>query len=336
MTPATPLQQRPVRPDVVAWLALLATLWIASGATCARRQVIPEFAPPVFSNANPTLPELTEYINRSLAIERLESNTMTISSPELATKLSGALAWERPHNFSLQAYPGTRLLGLAFAAGSNSREFWLQQQMGGPPTLYYAKHDDFENQQGPRQMLPVSPLWLREALGVVEIDPAMQHLGPRVMPGEANRTKLVIESFIPSPRGPYRRVLVLDAQTRTIEHTLLYDRAGAEGKLVAIAQQSQHQYYSAIDWCLPHHVDIQLQPDQGPPLAFAVDVEHYLLNEPASSDASAFRLPEATGLTTVNIAPGAGQAQAAVPVPPVYTQQHDGPSVGLNGYRQVR
>ena len=256
---------------------------------------------------------------------------MTITSPEISAKLAGSLAWERPHNFSLQAYPGTRLLGLAFAAGSNADMFWLQQQMGGPPTLYYAKHDEFENQAGPRRMLPVSPLWLREALGVVELDPAMQHNGPTLRPDG----KLEIETFIPSPRGPYRRVLVMSSNTATIEQTLLYNHVG---KLVAIAQQSEHQYYSAINWSLPHKVNIQLQPDEGPALAFAVEVEFYMVNESASSDPSAFKPPDATGLSTFNLASGPGIAQATTAAPPVYTQASPRPNQqgSLTGYRLVR
>jgi hypothetical protein len=320
----------------LCWL-ILATTLVTSGATCARRQVIPEFAPPMVFQQTPTLPELSQQINRSLAIERLESQTMTISSEGLLTKLSGSLAWERPHNFNLQAYPGIKAMGMAFAAGSNSNQFWLQQQMGGPPTLYYANHNDFENQAGPRRMLPVSPLWLREALGVVELDPSMQHFGPRVIPGEGNRNKLVVETHIPSPRGAYRRLLIIDEQTATVEETRLYDRVGPEGRLVAQAQQSKHQYYSAIDWSLPHQVNIMLQPDEGPPLAFSVDVEFYLVNEAASQDASAFSMPESAGLTTVNLAPSPGLAQQfPTPVPPVYTQVPVHGQGSLTGYRVVR
>lgn len=306
-------------------------MFVSGGATCARKRMIPDFAPPVLFHATPTLAQLTEQINHSLAVQRLESNTMTITSPEMSAKLAGSLAWERPHNFSLQAYPGTRLLGLAFAAGSNADMFWLQQQIGSPPTLYYAKHDDFENQPGPRSMLPVSPLWLREALGVVELDPSMQHNGPTLRPDG----KLEIETFIPSPRGFYRRVLVLSSDTATIEQTRLYNY---EKKLVAIAQQSEHQYYSAINFSLPHKVNIQLQPDDGPLLAFAVEVEFYMVNEGASSDPSAFTPPDPTGLSTRNLAPAPGMAQVAPPAPPVYTQaappaNHQGT---LTGYRLVR
>ena len=319
--------------NTVLWLCVwvLMVVFVSGGATCGRKRVIPDFAPPVLFQTPPSLAELTTHINHSLAVTRLESNTMTITSPDVSAKLAGSLAWERPHNFSLQAYPGTRLLGLAFAAGSNSDMFWLQQQMGGPPTLYYAKHDEFENQTGPRRMLPVSPLWLREALGVVELDPTMQHNGPTLRADG----KLEIETFIPSPRGPYRRVLVLSSNTAVIEQTLLYNHVG---KLVAIAQQSEHQLYPAIDWSLPHKVNIQLQPDEGPALAFAVEVEFYMVNEAATNDPTAFMPPDPTGLSTFNIASGPGIAQATTSAPPVYTQasprQHQ--QGALTGYRLVR
>lgn len=315
---------------------MLATTLVTSGATCARRQVVPEFAPPAVYTTTPTLPELAEHLNRSLAVQNLESQTMTITSPALMAKLSGSLAWERPHNFSLQAFPGMKAMGLAFAAGSNNNEFWLQQQMGGPPTLYYASHNDFNNQTGPRRMLPVSPLWLREALGVVELDPAMQHFGPRVVPGPDNKNKLIVETHIPTTRGPYRRLLVLDVQTRMIEETRLYDGIGPEGKMVAIAQQSKHTLYSAANWYLPHKVDIQLLPDEGEALAFSVDVEFYMVNESASSDPAAFTMPDASGLTTVNIAAGPGAVQAAKPVPPTYTQVRPSGQGSLTGFRVVR
>ena len=212
---------------------------MSGGATCARRRTISEFTPPVVFSQTPTLEQLIEHANHSLAIQRIESNTLTISSPDIMAKLSGNLQWERPHNFNLQAYVGSRVLGTALAAGSNSQEFWLQTQTPPPATLYYARHDDFENQMGPRRILPVSPLWLREALGIVEFDPTFEHEGPLV------RTdgKLEVRSLIPSPRGAYRRVVIFAPSTGAIEETVLYDQTG---KLVARAQQSEHEYYSAI------------------------------------------------------------------------------------------
>lgn len=287
---------------------VLSIAFVCGGATCANRHTLQEFAPPVVFQAQPTLAEITNRINRSLAIRQLESNTLTISSDEMMTKLSGNLQWSRPHHFNLQAYPGTRLMGTVLAAGSNSEMFWLQTQVPSPPTLYFARHDEFESQQGPRRILPVSPLWIREALGVVELDPALAHEGPTLRADG----KLEIRSYIPSPRGSYRRHLVLDASTGTVEQTLLYNHLG---KLVAVAQQSEHQYYAAIDFSLPHRVDIQLQPDEGPLLAFTVEVGFYLLNELQSAEA--FSLPDSTGLSTVDLVQAnAGLGAQPLPVTP--------------------
>lgn len=303
---------------------VLLVAFVAGGATCARRQAIPDFAPPVVFEQPPTLTELAEQINRSTKIQRLESNTLSISSRDIMASLSGTIAWERPHNFNLQAYPLTRMLGMAIAAGSNSEMFWLQRP--SPPTLYYAKHDEFENQSGPRRMLPVSPLWLREALGVVELDPAMHHEGPITRPDG----KLEIKTFIPSPRGAYQRIIVMDAKTGTIEQTILEDHTG---KMIANAHQSEHTYYSAIDWNLPHKVDISLRPDVGPSLDFTVKVQFYLINEAPSDDPTAFMPPDATGLSTYNLVPQTAQA-VETPTPPVYTQTPPtGQQSSLTNYR---
>ncbi len=314
----------------LSWLCLglMVIPFVAGGATCARRQVIPEFAPPIVFKDPPSLDQLMKQINRNLGVQRLESNTMTITSPMVMTKLSGSIAWERPHNFSLEAYPGTKLLGLAFAAGSNSNEFWLLQQMPAPPTLYFASHNEFNASQEPRTILPVSPLWLREALGVVELDPAMQHNGPTMRPDG----KVQIETLIPGqqdgePFVQYRRILVIDWQHSTIVENRLYDQVG---NMVAIAQMSNHTLYSAINASLPHTINIQLMPAGGEPLAFKVEVEFFMLNQGASTDPHAFKRPDATGLATRNIV----QITA---LPPAYTQAASVGQQGImSGFRSVR
>ena len=279
-------------------------LFVTGGATCAKRRPLQnEFLPPVVFETTPSLAELTERVNQSLQIQRLGSNTLTISSPEISTKLSGTFTWERPHKFTLEAFPGTRALGVVLAAGSNEEMFWMQTQFPPPPTIYYARHDDFEGMSGPRMVLPVSPLWLREALGVVEIDPQGIHEQPQVR----SDGKLELASYIPAPRGAYRRVLVMAPATATVEQTKLYDHTG---KLVAIAQQSDHSYYAAIDFSLPHNVIVQLHPDSGPPMSFTIEVGRYMLNEDASS--AQFSPPDASGLSTVNLAEiNAGQPNAS-------------------------
>ncbi len=172
--------------------------------------------------------------------------------------------------------------------------FWLQTQFPSPPTLYTARYDEFESQPGPRQILPVSPIWLREALGVVELDPQGLHEQPTVRADG----KLEVVSYIPSPRGASRRVLVIAPSTATIEQVGLYDHTN---KLAAIAKLSDHQHYSEIDFNLPHHVIVQLYPDSGPAMSFDIEVGFYMLNANAANNAQQFVPPDATGLTRVDL-----------------------------------
>lgn len=313
--------------SILGWLALT---FVAGGATCARRQTLrDEFRPPVVFQQVPTLQQIAEQVNHSLAIQQLESNTLSITSPDISAKLSGSIRWERPYNFKLEAYPGARILGVALSAGSNEEMFWLQTQVPSPPTIYYARHDEFERESGPRRILPVSPLWLREALGVVEFDPNGQHEEPLLR----SDGQLQVVSYIPSPRGAYKRVLVMDSTTGTISQSMLYNHLG---KLVAIAQQEDHQYYGEIAWSLPHRVSIQLHPDDGPPMAFSIDVGFYMINEAADADATAFAPPDPTGISTVNLVQMNHQ-QNAVPTPPIYTRVENTPQQSLlSGYRTVR
>ena len=309
---------------------LLCLLLVCGGASCVKREPLVEFNPPVVFEAPPTLEEVIAKVNRSLSIQRFESNTVSISSPEIITRLTGNLKWERPYSFKLEAYPGTRLMGLALAAGSNADMFWLQTRVPPPPTLYYARYDEFERQSGPRRILPVSPLWIREALGVVEMDPAGRHEGPTMR----SDGKMEVVSYIPSPRGDYRRVLVMDPKTATIEQTLLYNH---ESKLVAYAQQSRHEYYSGIDWSLPRKVDIQLRPDEGPAIAFTIEIGFYMLNDASASDRTAFVPPDPTGISTVDLVRANASMQGAPMAPPAYRpNQAPPPRNAMINYRTVR
>lgn len=315
--------------NATAYWWLFCICFVSGGATCAKRRPVAEFALPVAFTQTPTLQQLIDHTNRSLAIQRIESNTLTITSPGLTGQLNGNLQWERPHNFNLQAYMGSRVLGTVLAAGSNRDIFWLQSQMPPPPTLYYARHDEFEAQLGPRRILPVSPLWLREALGIVEFDPTFEHEGPLVR----SDNKLEVRSLIPSPRGPYHRVVIFSPNTLAVEETRLYDQSR---KLVASAQQSEHEYFSAIPASLPHKVIVELIPDDGNTLSFTIDIGFYLLNQTANAQSNAFTLPDPTGLSTVDLVQANAQmGQPTVPVPPVYRSSNAvAQPASLSSYRR--
>lgn len=295
---------------------------ICGGATCAKkRSGLPEFnPPPVFTAGTPTLEDVITQTNRSLSVNALSSNSLTISSPDIAYKLSGNFRWERPDRFRLDTKLFSSAMGVPLAAGSNADLFWLQTSRP-TPTIYYARHNEFDNQQGGRHVLPVSPLWLREAFGIVELDPQGQHEGPTTRPDG----KLEVVSYIPSARGSYQRVLVIAPTTGTIEETRLYDQSG---KMIAIARMMQHQYYSGINWSLPHQVQIQLIPDVGDAISFTVDVGYYQTNE--TSPGKIYEFPDTTGISTVDLVRinAASQPQASMQQ---YTSQQEQYGAGNNG-----
>ncbi|MCA9127575.1 MAG: hypothetical protein KDB22_10840 [Planctomycetales bacterium] len=298
------------------WACMLVGVFVCGGATCVGRSRPKNdvFAPPVVFQQPPSLQELTNFVNRSLKLERLECNNLSITSPEITGKLNGDLVWERPRNFKFSAYFGPRMFGgPVLAAGSNDEMFWMQTTVPPPPTLVYANHEQFNSQAGPRKILPVSPLWLREALGVVEIDPTLIHEGPHIQ----SDGRVALHTQFPTHRGIYTRVLVFDASHATIQETRLYDPTN---KLIAHAHQSEHWYSSEIDMSLPLRVDVQLYPDEGPKLAFTIEVGFYLLNEPSSASPSTFAMPETTGISTYDLVQLNQSNQAVLATPPTYTQ----------------
>lgn len=296
-------------------LVVLLVIFPCGGATCARRRPVAEFTPPIVFEEKPTLDQLLEKLNRTAAIERLNCGTVTLSSPESSTELSGNLSWHRPSNFRLQAYPGaTRMLGDALDAGSNDEAFWLLTKVPGQPhMLYYAQHEQFDSQTGPRRILPVSPLWIREALGVIEFDPAWQHDGPL----ERADGKVEIRSLIPSPRGTYQRIVIVEPTRATVQQLVLLD---PDGKMVASAQQSEHQFYPSVDAALPHRVDLQLQPNEGDVMAFTLRIGFYTLNQVVGDEALRYVMPNASGLQVVDLV----QANASLgQIQPVPSDVHD-------------
>lgn len=292
-------------------LALLSLLIVFpfGGATCSPRKSIPDFAPPVVFEKPPTLENVVQQLNKYQAVERLNSSSITLTSPDMSGSLKGNLSWHRAMDFRLQAYPGTRLLGNVIDAGSNSDAFWLQTGAGGPPTLYYARHDEFEMQTAPRRILPVSPLWIREALGIVEFDPNLPHEGPI----ERADGKYEIRSLIPSPRGNYRRFVVIEPKHATVRELWLEDPSG---KMVARAFQSQHQYYNAIDATLPHRVDLQLIAGDGEKISMAIEVYSYTVNQVNGDETLRYTMPDPTGMSVVDLVKANAQMQPPAPVAP--------------------
>ena len=291
----------------------VAVLWVAGGAACYRRTRVNDLAPPpeIFQ-AVPTLEELTAAVNRTDAIQKLQSNSASVMAPSMSdVSLNATLVLERPKRFRMKASVRplpTTLVDL----GSNDQLFWMQIADGMTHTLFYATHERYR-QQPVRSVLPVDPSWLIDALGLVHIDPATVTEGPIRRPDG----QLEVRSVVAMSDGAYRRVCVIHEKTGVVTEQYLY---GSDNNLVARAIASQHRYYPEQQCALPLEVQIHLQPAGGPPLMLEMKVGEYAINQILSGDPQLFVMPENAG-NRIDLADVGGAAPYTVPPPELQPQQ---------------
>jgi hypothetical protein len=278
-----------------AIVLLLAT--VTGGATCIPKRTIPDFQPTPVFNAPPTTEQLIEVLNRTRNVQSLQSNSVTVTLNNERT-VNANLTWAREKKFRMTA----SLAGVAgLDIGSNEEEFWLTiRNFATTPEMFYARHDAFDAQIH-RRMLPVSPAWLIEAMGISEVNPYQM-----VYPPTTRADGLIeIASVMPSAVGNYTRTLVIDPKFGTSRQVQLKDPTG---RLVAYSQQSKHQYYPSIQTSLPHSIKVHLDPAYDPKVDLDITIGAYLVNGmPAESiqqfampDSRAFKMYDLTRLDPTN------------------------------------
>ena len=272
------------------WLFVLAALLTASGADCPWRFLRPQFEPPpppVFQT-RPTLEQLIEYVNSGTSqIRQLQSTGAWLSTDGMMVSLRADIALERPKRFRLQA----GMAGPEIDIGSNEELFWFWAKRGDPAAIYFCRHDQFQYAAA-RQILPVQPDWIAEALGLVYFDPTLDHRGP--FPRGADQ--LEIHTIIPAPEGNLTKITVLDAQHAWVMQQQIYD---SRRQLLASAIASRHRYDPIARVSLPRQVDIQLPPAQ---LSFTIQVSDYLVNKLNGNPQQLWAMPQIEGYPLVDLA----------------------------------
>lgn len=289
------------------WLTLLliAILCTSTGATCIPKRPLAEFQPRPIFTAPPSVEQISEVVNRSRNIQSLQSNFVTIN-PNKIRNLDASLVWQRERKFKISGGI-SRMLGNNFEVGSNDQWFWMSVRDGMRPQLFFARHDEFELQPV-RRILPISPLWILEALGVSEIDP-YKILGPPVPRPDG---MLELSTFAPSATGTYTRTLVVDPKFGFTRQVYLKDPTG---RLVATANQSEHNYYASVSTSLPHRVLIQLIPAIDPPTEIDVTIGSYVVNGLDPNQPNGFELPNQNGYEVINLVQfNQGLPQAVTPI----------------------
>lgn len=281
---------------LLASFGILAILFVSGGATCSRQQSSVAFPPPpvVFQSA-PNLEELSAAINRTQSIRQLSSNSASVevlSMPNLP-RLGATLNLERDRKFRLRASLPIMFAGIDM--GSNDELFWFEVPEGVSKTLYYARHDQYQ-QQLHRAILPVDPTWVMDALGLVQLDPSTVVAGPITR----SDGKLEIRNTVSMPDGVYQRVCLIDPQAGYVTDQFLY---APNGNLIAKSAASQHVYYAEPQCAIPHRVELHLVPSVGPPLSMRIEIGSYAINQLLSGDPQLFTMPtsapQAIDLTTL-------------------------------------
>jgi hypothetical protein len=274
-------------------LPTLVTLFCASGATCPQfvntyGVTQPRILPPA-----PTINDVITTINNNSAkIQSLATDDAKISVPFMPS-LRAHLYLDRPRRFRLLGE--TSFFGPEADLGSNDDIFWFWIKRNPQPAVFYCRHDQFETSLA-RNMLPVEPGWIIEALGIVTFDPAGQY-SPPVQSGLG---RLRFETNVDTVHGRMKKVIYLDESQGWIVEQHLYDN---QQQRVASALASGHGREPATGVVLPSRIDIQTPATAtSPQFSLRLELHSVRVNQLPSNQEHLWTLPSYPGATPINLA----------------------------------
>jgi len=279
-------------------LLLLAGLFALSGASCPRMFTQWATPPPRVLPANPTLEQVIQAVHQNNAqIQSYVTQSASLSGPGWPT-LHASIAFQRPLFFRLRA--GMGLTGAEMDLGSNDQLFWYWVRRDQPPAVYFCRHEQLAASRA-RQVLPVDPYWLIEALGIAEFDPALPHQGPYPAPGG----RLDIRTIRETPDGPATKITRVDAATARVMEQYVYD---AQGRLLASSVAEGYRRDPLSGLYMPSAVRISCPPAQ---FSMRLDLGNVEINRAGSVSAELWSMPSYPGAPPVDLCGGGGSPQAA-------------------------
>lgn len=237
-----------------------------------------------------TLEEFAMRINENTdRVQSLSSTNATLSGEQFPS-LTARIALEQPRRFRLVAEK-TGFTGTELDLGSNDELFWFWVKRSEPPALYFCRHDAF-SASAAREVFPVEPEWLLEAMGLVHIDPALVTYGP----SPVGESRLRVELTTKTLEGPRRKVIVFDEPSGCIVEEHVY---GVNGQLVATAKLSGHQRDETTGATLPRQVDIQWPATR---FEMRIKLHDVAVNQLAGDPLQLWAKPEYRGWADVDLA----------------------------------
>lgn len=286
-------------------LLLVLIVFCGSGATCNRAfrnpfgQVGPP-APEVLIGGS-SLDQVIAAVNQNASrIASYQTNNASITVPGMPgiPLLRGNIAAQQPGRVRLQA--STALTGPEVDLGANDELFWFWVKRNEPPALYFSRHDQFANSAA-KQIMPIEPQWLLDALGMMQFSPNDQHQGPFSYGNDA----VEIKSIIQTRSGPMSRITIIDARRAWVLEQHVYD---ATGTLVASTRASDYRYHPGVGVSLPQDVELRVPAAQ---LSLSIDVGTVQINSLADNPAL-WSLPVMSGYPQIDLGTAAPGSVAPV------------------------
>lgn len=280
-------------------LLLVVGLVSLSGASCP--QCLRQFTapPPRVLPQAPTLQQVIQVVNdNSSRIHSFSTTRATLSGPSLPA-LRANLAFQRPKRLRLRAE--TAITGPELDLGSNDDLFWFWVKRSRPPAVYYCRHDQFATSPA-RRVMPLELDWLVEALGIIELDPALPHQGPIRLPGG----RLEIRTIRETPQGTTTKVTIIDGAQGWVMEQHLYN---AQGRLIASAVADGHRRDPLTNLVMPKSVKINCPPAE---FSMRVDLGPVQINRLAGNPAELWTMPYFQNATAVDL----GNPNLQLPQPP--------------------
>jgi hypothetical protein len=297
------LTPRYLTPLVLLWAAVPL---IAAGGCRTLPRHAGQPVPAAFAGP-PTLEDVVRVVNgNSDRIRTLQARGATLTVAGMPT-LRADLALERPSRFRLRA--GTGITGGEVDLGSNEELFWFWAKRNTPPALFFARYDQYRGSPA-RELLPVEPHWLIEALGVVALDPRGQYEGPH----PAGQGVLELRQHLASTDGGRTKVFAIDAVRGVVLSQHVRD---SQGTVLASAVASRHEHDAEAGVTLPRRVEIQIPAAQ---LAFVVDVGSYAVNYLAGDASPLWTMPRMEGYTVIDLADPRLPRTTQLPAEPVISR----------------
>lgn len=266
---------------------LLLLTFLACG--CALHKV----ALPEVIQGDPTRDEIIAAVNgNSGKIDSLVSSDGTLGVSSSPWTARCRLAFQRETKVRLTG--NLNMVGPVIDFGSDGELFWFWFKNQEPNQISYCRLDEYAKSAF-KDQIPVDPIWLPEALGVVTIEPSEIIEGP-VMERD-NTLKLVVKKS--RPEGDYLKYVYLEPKTAAIKRQDIKNPVTNE---ILTVSCDEFQYDKEKGVVLPKKITISRSMAKE---RIYIDLGTLQVNPVDQSFAQAFKMPkpEELGSTLVNIGP---------------------------------